>query len=646
MFFSKLSAFVAVIALSAAPAALASDHMILSSSMLTYTRQDPIVNPGAVGTHVHAVTGASNFDRNSDYDSLRNAQCTTLPFQQVDKSIYWTPSLYYQDQTTKKLTLMTGGRNHYYFFDRHGPNETVKAFPEGFRMLAGNPARISYNASSFADQAVSFVCLDYSGAIANDPAYAERQDINFPDVNKCADGLRMQIFFPSCWDGVNLDSADHKSHMSYPVDNYNNGACPSSHPVHLVSIFYETFVSVSDHPYWGSGAYVTSTGDPTLLSWHGDFMNGWDVSTLQEAVDTCHGMNGDINACPALHSYIDTTMASACKPDSTTPNEDVGLNDEISALPGCNALRAPGVAPSTVCAEAIPGFIPYETPLPSGWGKVGCIAEGTSGRALSAASTTMSNMTTAGCVAFCTSKGFSIAGVEFGDECYCGNSFSNGATGTSVAVDQCNTACAGNPNEQCGGPQRLTILKQGAAAASSSAVVAASSAVVASSSPVVVSTSVAVSTASKASAILAVPTSVKVATSSVASAPTMTASSTSVKWTLAGCFQDGPARALTGYSTSSTSNTVESCTATCASKGFTLAGLEYGVECYCGNSFSNGLGQAIDINRQCYMTASGNSSEKAGGTWALSVYKSSAAAVVTKRSKHFGRVNHYRNSQF
>jgi hypothetical protein len=26
--------------------------------------------------------------------------------------------------------------------------------------------------------------------------------------------LRTQTFFPSCWDGVNLDSADHSSHVS------------------------------------------------------------------------------------------------------------------------------------------------------------------------------------------------------------------------------------------------------------------------------------------------------------------------------------------------------------------------------------------------------------------------------------------------
>ena len=32
----------------------------------------------------------------------------------------------------------------------------------------------------------------------------------------CTGGLRAEVTFPSCWDGLNLDSADHKSHMAYP----------------------------------------------------------------------------------------------------------------------------------------------------------------------------------------------------------------------------------------------------------------------------------------------------------------------------------------------------------------------------------------------------------------------------------------------
>lgn len=52
-------------------------------------------------------------------------------------------------------------------------------------------------------------------------------------------------------------------------------------------------------------------------------------------------------------------------------------------------------------------------------------------------------------------------------------------------------------------------------------------------------------------------------------------------WTAAGCIKDGASRALTGYSFSSPSMTTELCTSTCATKGFSLAGTEFGTECYC-----------------------------------------------------------------
>ena len=90
-------------------------------------------------------------------------------------------------------------------------------------MLAGDMTRTSYDENNLADKAVSFKCLDYQGVseVSN----------TFP-TNNCPDGLRAQVVFPSCWDGVNLDSDDHKSHMSYPLGtNADSGDCPDTHPI-------------------------------------------------------------------------------------------------------------------------------------------------------------------------------------------------------------------------------------------------------------------------------------------------------------------------------------------------------------------------------------------------------------------------------
>ena len=96
-------------------------------------------------------------------------------------------------------------------------------------MIAGDPSRTTYNNSDPSNLAVGFVCLNYAGTSS--------QSVEFPTTN-CVDGLRAQITFPSCWDGKNLDSDDHKSHMSYPEGGQpDNGDCPESHPVKVSSPF-------------------------------------------------------------------------------------------------------------------------------------------------------------------------------------------------------------------------------------------------------------------------------------------------------------------------------------------------------------------------------------------------------------------------
>jgi hypothetical protein len=74
-----------------------------------------------------------------------------------------------------------------------------------------------------------------------------------------------------CWDGVNLDSPDHRSHVAYPESGSfeSGGPCPASHPVHIPQILYEVawdtraFNDPNDWPEDGSQPFVFSMGDPT-----------------------------------------------------------------------------------------------------------------------------------------------------------------------------------------------------------------------------------------------------------------------------------------------------------------------------------------------------------------------------------------------
>lgn len=221
-------------------------------------------------------------------------------------------------------------------------------------------------------------------------------------------------------------------------------------------------------------------------------------------------------------------------------------------------------------------------------------------------------MTIEACTSTCGQLGFTMAGIEYGQECHCGNSFANGLGQQLDAGRACYMTCNGNGAQKCGGTWTMTLLTLNGGA----------------------------SPAPAAPSMPAAPQpSAPAPVNNNGSGSTPAAGT----WTSAGCVQDGAARALTGYSFTSKSMTTALCQSTCAQKGFSMAGIEYGQECYCGNSLVNGLGQQLDAGRACYMTCNGAPGEKCGGTWTLSLYQ--LAGTAGKRSKHFGR-HHQLRSHF
>ncbi|KAI0628687.1 WSC-domain-containing protein [Trametes polyzona] len=428
-----------------------------ATALIAQTRLDSIVNPDAIGTHVHAIVGASGFSNHYDPDELMQSNCTTIPVQ-PDKSNYWAPQLYHRDKDTGEFLAMPTSFNIYYL-PRPGPkNEPIKAFPKGLRMLAGDTNRRTFNASSHADQAITYVCLTDNGS----------PQTNSMPTQPCVGGLRAQVFFPSCWDGQNLDSPDHKSHMAYPIQNFDSGDCPDTHPVHLISLFYEMGVNVGKFDFHGNGTWVLANGDTTGFGLHADFQNGWDSDLLQSAIDQCSGASGNVHDCAPLEAVYDQAAADACVFQGDLVDEDIGLTAPIASLPGCNPVFGESSDSDAACAgKTTPALVPAQSPLPAGWTDVGCIAEGTNGRALPALTLHAPNMTKAVCAEFCDSHGFSLAGAEFGDECYCDDALKNGASGALLPWEQCTNRCAGNSYEICGGGAKLSLMINGDASKSS-----------------------------------------------------------------------------------------------------------------------------------------------------------------------------------
>lgn len=89
--------------------------------------------------------------------------------------------------------------------------------------------------------------------------------------------------FPTCWNGRDLDSADHRSHVAY-FDS--SGRCPSGYPAELPElVLFRTFTQYEgllDDTSLSSGA----TG-----GLHADFVSGWNEAALSDLINSCRSRN-------------------------------------------------------------------------------------------------------------------------------------------------------------------------------------------------------------------------------------------------------------------------------------------------------------------------------------------------------------------
>ena len=246
----------------AVPAGIVRVPEFNASCLYSHSRpDDPIIFPGMAGaSHMHSFIGNVGTDANTTTDTLlRNAGTSCRPAN--DLSAYWIPSLYERGQVVEPKDVVV-----YYGSRLVNPTVTVP-FPQGFRMIAGDA---KLQVPTPAGSVNQFYCAGAGGEIGRSA------DGNWP---LCAPGatLMFQLVFPDCWDGVNLDSPNHKSHVAYMT----NGACSGEYPVAIPSISF-----LIAYPTSGSTAGF-ELASKMASSMHGDVFLAWDNAALGHRVRDC-----------------------------------------------------------------------------------------------------------------------------------------------------------------------------------------------------------------------------------------------------------------------------------------------------------------------------------------------------------------------
>jgi hypothetical protein len=268
----------------------------------------------------------------------------------------------------------------------------VVAFPKGFRMIAGKASKRKFfgpdpdppmavwtdadrSQQSLMEKSIGFNCL----ASTTGPIEGTLQRHYLPDrakINSCTQGLRAEIQFPSCWDGVSLDSDNHTTHVAYPY-MLRNGDCPEGYNTRLPTLLYETIYDTwkfKDLP----GEFVFAQGDNTGNGYHGDFVNGWEEGVLDQAIAQCHdgAASGLQEDCKVLDIKPDSEVMT-CKMEipEVLQQEQVAIVDQLPGgckivadqdfVPSCGAEDSAPAAPPAPAPSSPPSPGPYSTPANS-----------------------------------------------------------------------------------------------------------------------------------------------------------------------------------------------------------------------------------------------------------------------------------------
>jgi Domain of unknown function (DUF1996) len=246
---------------------------------------DPIVYPNQPGkAHLHtffANTSVNAYTNASNITSTGNSTCTGGT---INRSGYWIPSVI---DTRDGRAIAPDHALVYYKIGSNHRDDLVDELPVGLRMIAGDPKKTTPS-DYWWENNYGWQCMK---ADTFEEYHQGSQMV--PD---CAPGdwMGFGVNFPNCWDGVNLDSPDHKSHLTYAH------TCPASHPKAIpgisINVRFKLDMNADPSYYRLSSDNYPASSYAGGLSGHADWFNGWKPEFSKAWLDNCDRAGLDCHA--------------------------------------------------------------------------------------------------------------------------------------------------------------------------------------------------------------------------------------------------------------------------------------------------------------------------------------------------------------
>lgn len=233
---------------------------------------DNIVAFGRRSPHTHQIAGNEGTTPTSTYRDLRTSGSSSCG-NEANRTNYWMPVLLNgRGQIVQPDYLLLYYKRRPLSDPKcQGFNDALRAqgrcvpLPNGLRMIAG------YDFATGKSSGLHFSC---SGG----PDRKTKRNLEDLQAACPADKpFVATVVFPSCWDGKNLDSPDHRSHMAYPgYGSRGWSKCPSSHPYVIPRLEQKYRYSQAPGEIYSYASDAQVPGIKRGATGHGDFFEAWD----------------------------------------------------------------------------------------------------------------------------------------------------------------------------------------------------------------------------------------------------------------------------------------------------------------------------------------------------------------------------------